>query len=236
MYCEKCGSKMENGDLYCPNCGYRSSDNQTDNLYGSYNYSYNSYSGNVYGKNTSVKKIVLPAGIALGFIALVSLIIILIAGNSGYKKTVDNYFKAHENNNAGMLASSVIAQYWLDYSENGWGQDPLESAQEIIDRDLRDWGCGDDVKITYKISGERRANEEELRDLENNIYSWYAYYVRDRDEFSITDAYVLDIDFTVIGENGAEDFYYPDGFLVIKEDGKWRVPMGSLNNSFFSNQ
>ena len=229
MYCEKCGAKLDDNDLYCLNCGNKVNyDQGVNNLYRNYN--------NVNGNNISAKKYILPVSLTLVFLITASIIIFLIFANGGYKKTVDNYFKAHENNNAGLLASSVIAPYWLEYSESGWGEDALESTQGIIDDNIRDWGCGENIRITYEIKGERRANKEELQDLESNIYSWYAYYVYEREEFSVTDAYVLDIDFTVIGENGTEDFYYPDGFLIIKENGKWCVPVGSLNNSFYSNQ
>lgn len=227
MFCEKCGTKLEATDMYCPKCGNKVSVPKTDMAY--------MYTGgNALSRVIGNKKILIPAAVAV--LAVVIILIVFVFGGGGYKKTVDNFYKAHEKNAPSLMASSVLAQYWLDYCDKGWGEDPLESAQGVIDRDLRDWGCGDNVKIMYEIKGERRATKDDLQALESNIYSWYAYYVYDRDEFSISDAYVLDISFTVVGDNGADNFYYPDGLLVIKENGKWRVTMGSINCSFYDNQ
>lgn len=154
----------------------------------------------------------------------------------GYKKTLDNYYKSYATNDADLMYSSVIAQYWIDYTNEGWGNSAFESIQDDIEDELNDWDCGDNVKITYQVQNERRATKEQLENLEDNIYDWYAYYVYDRDEFSITDAYVLDIDFMVKGDEGTENFHYPDGLLVIKEKGKWRITRGAINCSFYDNQ
>lgn len=157
----------------------------------------------------------------------------LIFGGSGYERTVKNYFKAHEKNSAELMYNSVVARYWIDYMNKGWSNSAFGSIEEDIEENLEGWGCGDEVKINYEIVGKRRATEEELRDLKSNIYDWYAIYVRDRDEFSITDAYVLDIDFVVKGEERTRNLHFPNGLLVIKEDGKWRTTKGRIHNSFY---
>lgn len=226
MFCEKCGTKLEAGDVYCPKCGNKVSDSKT-------HMTYMHTGGNALSRVIGNKKILISAAVLA---VVIIILIVFVFGGGGYKKTIDNFYKAHEKNDPSLMVSSVLAQYWLDYCDEGWGQEPLESAQSVIDGDLRDWGCGDNVKIKYEIKGERRASKDDLQALESNIYSWYAYYVYDRDEFSISDAYVLDISFTVVGENGTDNFYYPDGLLVIKENGKWRVTMGSINCSFYDNQ
>jgi len=175
-----------------------------------------------------IKKI----GIALAAIVVLVLIASVVFGG-GYKHTVKNYFRAHEKNDADLMYNSVVAQYWIDYMNEGWGNSAIESVEEGIEENLDEWGCGDNVKITYKIVGKKRATEAELRDLKNNIYDWYAIYVRDRDEFSITDAYVLNIDFVVKGEERTRKLHFPNGLLVIKEDGKWRTTKGRIHNSFY---
>ena len=176
-----------------------------------------------------IKKIGVPLAAAVAFL----LIAALVFGGGGYERTVKNYFKAYETRDAELMYNSVVARYWVDYTNEGWGNSALDSIEKSIEDDIDAWGCGETVKINYKIVGERRATAEELRDLKSNIYDWYAIYVRDRDEFSITDAYVLDIDFTVKGERGTRDRSFTNGLLVIKEDGKWRTTRGRIHNSFY---
>ena len=220
MYCGKCGTQIDDTALFCTNCGERTVITETSTQTQS---------------KAGTKKFVLPLGIVAGVVLIVVLIVSLIGGG-GYKKTLDNYYKAHENNDTDLMYNSVVAQYWIDYTNEGWGNSAYESIQDSIEDRIDEWDCGDDIKITYEIQNERRATKEQLEDLEDNIYDWYAYYVYDRDEFSITDAYVLDIDFTVKGDEGTESFHYPDGLLIIKENGKWRIPRGSISCSFYDNQ
>lgn len=173
---------------------------------------------------------------------LVITLLVNIIGNSGYKRTLNNYYKAHEyseyykkhdNPGADLLYNSVFAQYWIDINDSELGG-AYDSAAEHIRVNLREWGCGfNSIKITYKINGEKRATKKQLEELEENIYNTYAHYVYDRDSFRITDAYVLDIDFTVKGDKDRKKFYYPNGLLIIKENGKWRIPRGRIDCSFY---
>ena len=180
----------------------------------------------------NAKKIML----SIASLVLIGVLIALSFGGGGYKKTLDNYYKAHEKNDADLMYSSVVAQYWIDYTNKAWGNSAFESIQDSIEDNIDDWDCGSNIKITYEITNKRRATKEQLEDIEDNIYDWYAYYVYERDKFSITDAYVLDINFTVKGDEGKANFHYPNGVLIIKENGKWRIPRGHISNSFYDNQ
>ena len=198
MYCGKCGTQIDDNAMFCSNCGERTVITNTSTQK---------------QPKVGAKKFALPLGIVAGVVLIIVLIVSLIGG-SGYKRTLDNYYKAHENNDADLMYNSVVAQYWIDYTNEGWGNSAYESIQDSIEDRIDEWDCGDEIKITYEVQNERRATKEQLEDLEDNIYDWYAYYVYDRDEFSITDAYVLDIDFTVKGDEGTESFHYPDGLLI----------------------
>lgn len=222
MFCGKCGTKLNNNDVFCPECGSQILENTS------------AFTQNNNKKNTT-KRISIPVLIGVALVVLIILNVSL-TGGGGYKKTLDNYYKAHENNDADLMYSSVIAQYWIDYTNEGWGNSAYESIKDSIEGNIKEWNCGDDIKITYKIKNEKRATKEQLKDLEDNIYDWYAYYVYERDDFYISDAYVLDIDFTVVGDKGTESFHYPDGLLVIKKNGKWRITRGSIGSSFYDNQ
>lgn len=156
---------------------------------------------------------------------------------SNYEKVVSDYFKALENKDADLMYSSVTAKYWIDSFNKGFGDSAYETIQEDIDDFVDSCGCGDNIKIKYEIKGETKASTEELQELEDVIYDWYACYAfESRSDFSITEAYLLDIEFTVIGEQDTVASYnYPGGFLVIKENGEWRVPRGHISCSFYSN-
>jgi len=219
MYCGKCGAQIDDNALFCSNCGERTiiTDTSTPKQ-----------------PKVGAKKFVLPLGIVAGVVLIVVLIVSLIGGG-GYKKTLDNYYKAHENNDADLMYNSVVAQYWIDYTNEGWGNSAYESIQDSIEDRIDEWDCGNIIKITYEIQNERRATKEQLKDLEEDLWDTYAHYVYKRADFSITDAYILDIDFTVKGDEDVESFSYPDGLLIIKENGKWRIPRGAISCSFYEN-
>lgn len=220
MYCGKCGTQVENTALFCPNCGERL---EIEDV--------------IVPMQSVVrrKKHGLMFGIAVSSFLAVILAILLLSGR-GYKGTIDDYFEAHENKDADLMYNSVVAQYWIDSMNEDWGNSAYEMIETSIEDKIRDWDCGDNIEITYEILEEKRASKKELEDLEENIYDWHAYYVYDREDFSISDAYVLEIEFTVEGDEGTGTFYFTDGFLIIKENGEWRVPRGAINCSFYNNQ
>ncbi|MDD5924081.1 MAG: hypothetical protein PUC88_04755 [Clostridia bacterium] len=216
MYCGKCGTLVESDIMYCPNCGNKIIDiNQSTQ------------------KQQSIKKKRLPRllGIVVGAVVFVVLICFFING-SGYRKTLNNYCKAYENNDVDLMHSSVVAQYWTKYMGSGSHRD----VEDIMKNNVRKWGCGEITKISYTINSEKRATKEELEALEDNIYVWLAHCVYDEDEFNISDAYVLDVDLIIYGTEGMNSIYFPNGLLLIKENGEWRIPFGPIKCSFYSNQ
>lgn len=225
MYCKKCGRELER-ETFCPICGDVAMQDKTqaqnDNLVKS-------------AMNFGTSKNVPIVSIGVGILAVVILVICLFScsgSNSvtGYRKTIDNYFKAHETNDANLMYSSVTAKYWLSFYAYAWGEDaPYEALEDSIDDTIDDWGCGDVVDITYNVAYERKANTDELWELENYIYDEYASWVMDREDFSITDAYVVEVDYTVVGSYDTDSFSRK--FLLIKENGDWGITRGMINSS-----
>lgn len=219
MYCENCGVQLVDNELYCPNCGKRTTiaDTHAKNAV-----------------NVKNNKVIISTVIVTALVLVVTLLVNII-GNSGYKKTLNNYYKAHEypeyykshdNPGADLLYNSVFSQYWIDQADSHLGG-AYDRSAEHIRVNLREWECGfNNIKITYKINSEKRATKKQLEELEEEIY-------RDSEDFQITDAYVLDIDFTVKGDKDKKTFYYPHGLLIIKENGEWRIPRGRINCSFY---
>ena len=227
MYCGNCGAQLVDNMLYCPNCGKRliNAETRAKNA-----------------MNFKNKKVIVSLVIVTALVLVVT-ILVNIMGNSGYKKTLNNYYKAHEysgyykkqdNPGADLLYNSVFAQYWIDIVNSEMGG-AYDSAAEHIRVNLRKWECGfNNIKITYEINEEKRATKKQIEELEEDIYQAYAYLAYDRDHFQITDAYVLYIDFTVKGNKDKKTFYYPHGLLIIEENGKWRIPRGRINCSFYN--
>ena len=224
MFCGNCGAKMEDNAKFCPSCGAKNVTYQEESVQPSGEPGTRGQSPAAGNRNKLV-------GIGAVLAAVLVLIILLFGGN-GYEKTVKKYFKAFEKNDPQILYD-ITAQYWIKYADKGFYDGcAMDTIEDTVEDTLDDWDCGDKVRISYDIVSKRKATREELEDLEDIIYEWYAYYVYDRDEFSISAAYVLDIDFTVKGNEDTADFTISDGLLVIKENGKWKVTRGYLSSDF----
>ncbi len=220
MYYDERDSQNEENLSFCPHCGGKI-EGRSDPL-------------KEKNEKKTKKKWVLFVCVPSGIILLIALVTFLF-NNTGYRRTLNNYFKAYENSDVDLLYSSVYAQYWIDYAESGWEIDVHETLEDDIEDFYEDWDCGDDIEISYDIFTKRRASSEELEELEKTIYNRYAYFVCDRDEFSISDAYVVDVDVLIEGEKDRKMFYYDDGLLLIKENGKWKIARGDIDCSFYDN-
>ncbi len=224
-YCGKCGTEINTAVAFCPNCGEK-----IDNNIPNANVGYTA----VKPKTFSIKSLI-PI---IGIIAVITIIIVLITslGGKGYKKVLDNHFKAYTTNDPDLMYESVKAQYWIDYVEEASGDSyAFEYIVEEIEDNLEEWDCGENINIKYEILHETRATKEDLEEIEEDIYDTYAYFVYDRDEFSITDAYLIDVNFTVTGDSGSEELHYPKGLLIIKENGKWKMATGVITTRLYDN-
>ncbi len=222
MYCGKCGAEVSNNVAFCPDCGEQISAQIAN--------------GQVKNKTKKSKtlKIFIPTLIVI--IAIVVAGVIIFTNKSGCEKVIDNYYKAIQTQDV-FLMKSTLAQYFIDYETADYDTDEylLSDLQDLIEEDIEDYDCGENIKITYTITSEKKATEDDLVALKDNIYDWYAYYVTSEEKFnnSINDACVLNVRFKVIGAEDADGF--TTKFLVVKENGKWKIALGSLDNSFYSN-
>lgn len=222
MFCRKCGNEILDGAVYCPNCGQTISA-QIPNVQ------------TAQPQNRSkILKILIPTVLLVSAIGVVS-VIFLLSGSS-YKRTLNNCYKAIETHDV-KLMRSVLAQYFIDYELADYDTDEYleEDIGCLIDDSISNYGCGDNIKITYSVIREKDADKSDLEALKTNIYSWYAYYVYDKDEFfrSVTAAKAVTLRLRV---NGSEDSnVLTSQVLLIREEGKWKIAAGAIDNSFFSN-
>ena len=214
MYCRKCGQPMADQGAFCANCGEPRMD-----------------PGDRPARKMDWKKLAVWSGVVVTVMVIVGVLL----WNSSHRKVADDYFKAYEKCDVDLMYD-ISAEYWIDFNNSGFYDGYAKaSIRESLEDAMEDWveDYGGNIKIEYHILDERRATSEELKQLEKVIYNNYAYYVRDRDEFVISDAYVLDIAFTVKGDKGSGEYELTDGLLLIKEDGSWKVGKGWISCSFY---
>lgn len=221
MNCKKCGTEVAYGAAYCPNCGEQIQ--PQDSI------------GQAAVKDSKPKTRVILISVAALVAIIVIVSVVVATGKGSYKKTLDNCYKAIETQDI-KLMKSVLAQYFLDYQLAGRDEEDVEGdIAELIDDSRSDYGCGNNMKITYSIIREKDADDSELEDLKDDIYDGYAYYTYDKDEFyrSITDAKVITVRVRVVGEEDSN--ILTSQVLLIREKGKWKIAAGAIDTPFFRN-
>ena len=233
--------KVEDGSKFCAYCGEQFSLNiKEKEKENDFCESYEEKSKNeVTASDTSTqqahalkkklsKKIVFPI---IGLVAVV-LVAFIISGNS-YKSVVKNFFSAIENNDAKQLLDT-ISESWKEYGRDMCTEEELEEyAKDFIESFYDEADCGRKIKIKYEITNIYRPTKEEIKELEDFIYEGFAFEVYDRDDFKVTDAKVLEFAIHVEGENRVDTLYYPDGMLVFKENGKWKIILSGIRTSWY---
>lgn len=221
MFCPNCGAEVPNGSGFCPNCGT-----------GIQPVSVNT----VPVAKKSNKKIIGIAVVACVVTFVIAFVAVFSGG--GYKKAIRKYFRAIETQNPNTMYA-LAPDYWKDYmqADSTYSESELiEIMEEHIEDVIDEYGCGNKIKISYRIQRTYSPTKSEIKDLEDNMFDWYAYYVYDRSDFKIKDAKLVYLEVTVKGNGKTEKFTYPRGFLVFKEKGNWKVIFGSVSTGWYSNQ
>lgn len=214
MYCKKCGFQINEGDCACGNCGAVTT---------------------LSTKKILRKRAIIVLVTAIILITTAVILVFSLSSNNSYKDVLELYFKAYEKNDPSILYEDVVVQHWVKYMEEEWGEGEAYEALEESIEDMRyDSAYGELESISYKITSVEEATEEEVEEIESEIYYDKAKYVYEEDEFSVTDACIVYVEFTIKGTEGEADRYYPDGLLFIKENGKWRLFRGGIDTSFYS--
>ena len=144
---------------------------------------------------------------------------------------VYQYFRACETKDAQMLYS-LYPEYYLEYYNHQYGGVAYKQIESELANMMETWhrfGKVDDIE--YTISSAKRATNQEVEEVEAYLYEKYADEVMARSEFDITDAYLLNILYTVFCEEDSQG--YDIEILLIKENGKWRIMGGYVDTSFY---
>ncbi len=170
----------------------------------------------------------IPAGIAVGIIALIILMSALFGGGAE-EKAVKNYLDIQYKGKINKIESLAPKAYWewLEDEQDVTVEDIIDEYEEEESYEMMmeflEEEYGDNVKISYKITGKEKLSKKKLEKIADGIKDNY-----DIPSKKVTAAYEIEVEMKVKGsEDEDED---ENEIIVAKVDGKW-YPV-SANGSF----
>lgn len=169
-------------------------------------------------KLNNVKKaeIMKYAKFAIPVVAVILVLIIIfgaIVPNAGYKGTINKFLNAVEDQNAEKFLE-LYNSYRFDSVNNAdeWVEDELDEWLEE-----REYTYGENIKLSFKIEDCDKLTEDRLDDIQDSYDN-----SQDCDQMEITKGYDITGTLTVKGKDMDREIENID-FILIKEDGKWKV-------------
>ncbi|MBE6837749.1 MAG: zinc ribbon domain-containing protein [Ruminococcus sp.] len=225
-FCTKCGATLEDNAAFCTTCGAKfetapaaeaNADNTT--LLEKFKANANAEGIKKLQANPNFTKYV-----GIGVVVIAAIIIICIIASvlgNGWKKPLNNYFKAIEEKD-GEILMSVYHEYDLKYEKkevyDKSEKDMKKAYKERVKNyyDFLDEGLeyGGDLKLSVKIDDADELDEDDLKDWEKELEkSW------DKKRLEVTKGYEVDGVIKVKGDDdkGEEEFEA----YVVKVDGDW---------------
>ena len=166
---------------------------------------------------TNPKMWIAPGAIAVGIIALLVVVIILLSG-SKYTSALDTYIDVMFYGKANKLEQLAPKEYW-DYleEENDMSLDDLKDQYEENWDDMLDMmedQYGKNIKVTYKITDEDKISNRKMEKIAEALEDTY-----DIDANSVKEGYKVDAEMTIKGSDDDEE---DEGtFNIIKIGGRW---------------
>lgn len=158
-----------------------------------------------------------PGAIAVGIIALIVVVIVLLAG-SKYTTALDNYIEVNFKGNTSKIELLAPKEYWDYYEEENDKslEDLKEQFEEYWDDmiDSLEDEYGKNIKVTYEITDEDKISERKMKKIAEALEDQY-----DIDAKSVTEGYKVDAELKI---SGSEDDDEDEGtFNIIKIGGRW---------------
>lgn len=224
-FCTGCGSGIEEGEAYCSECGtpvkqkqdLKPVVNKIDQP-----------------ETSSVVPVEKKTSSALIGIAVVAVIICVIIGifisavnnNGGSKKDktttkayeapIKTYFKALEKCDWSKY-SSVFTDGLKNTIERNFSymssDDIKDNMQNVLEANNGQFGKN--FKISYEISITEKIEKDAIKNLES------AYLIHNNEEITISEAYKINVNFSVKGDKGNDS--YEQIFTVAKINSKWYI-------------
>lgn len=253
-FCTSCGASLDDNATFCTNCGTAQGNaqpqggaqaaagaavNTVKNTFNDIkdkvdvNAIKDSLSAeNIKNLKTNPNKNTL---IALGGILVVVIIVIAILASilgGGYKKPVDNLFKAMADGDGKALQKSMPSVLLKsdDYEENILEYSDYDDIDEYFDdmakkiQDSLEDEFGKKLKISYKVTDKDELSDKKLKDIKSTLKDQGAKNVK------VTKGYELDLEVKI---KGKEDDDEDDMTLtVVKVNGDWCIAGTSIYNLF----
>ncbi len=214
-FCGNCGSKLNDGDRVCGNCGMPVAEIPTDNPV---------LNAGPSAAPTPVKpkigsRLIILAAAAAAVIIVAVAGFVLILGNGGYKGTVKKMVKALQNEDMEALeelASSI--------GEDVYGRNYLDYYEEMVDGVLDNYedAVGSIKNISYSIEDASEVSERRVENIKENLEDYY-----DADVDEIEEIVMVDLVLTVKGSKRSR-VCQSENLYLIKEDGEWKIHYGYL--------
>lgn len=247
-YCSSCGQSLEESAAFCPACGKpvvaeapvepaapveaeapvqaeapAAKENPVNKIFEKVQEF--AQKATVFSKDyitkakTNPKMWIAPGAIAVGIIALLVVVIILLSG-SKYTTALDAHIDVRFYGNASKLEQLAPKEYW-DYLEekNDMSLDDLKDQFEENWDDMLDFmedQYGNNVKVTYKITDEDKISDRKMKKIAEALEDTY-----DIDTKSVKEGYKVDVEMLI---KGSEDDKEEEGTLnIIKISNRWYI-------------
>ena len=166
---------------------------------------------------TNPKMWIAPGAIAVGIIALLVVVIILLSG-SKYTSALDNYFDVNCYGKADKIEFLAPKEYWDYYEEkNDMSLEDLKEQFEENWDDIQDAmedEFGKNIKVTYKVVDEDKLSNRKMEKIAEALEDTY-----DIDADSVKEGYKIDVEMTIKGSE--DDDEEETTFNVIKIGNRW---------------
>lgn len=224
-FCHKCGSKLNDMDVFCEICGVKQA---TSTIRPAVEES------DIAQPAEKAKK--MPKGLIIGIgagVAAIVLIVILaiVFFGTPYKSAVEDYFDFNLNGAFEKLEGLAPEEYW-EYLEDMNGtsvEDAIEYYEEyeVYDAMIESLEpeYGKNIKFSYKIVHEDELSERKLDTIKDGLKDKYGIAKR-----TVKKAYELEVDVTI---KGSEDTDTEELEIIVVNIGNdWYVVSSSGTFSF----
>lgn len=199
MYCNKCGTPVDEGVRFCPRCG---------------NELINAQLPVVYGAENKKNRIIGIAAVVVSAL-IIAVIALAVFGGRGYKKTIKEYMKCTIETQNGKTYVSLFPKEILGISHGD--KESVYNAAEKMLKNIKDdmtdtLGGVKDYK--YKITDSERADRDDLREMKEELSNKYSLKISDMRE--------VEAECRIDGENGRALKLEYD-FTLIKSGGEWYI-------------
>jgi hypothetical protein len=239
-FCNQCGAAMEDDALFCMNCGAaaRVTPAEPAPVAAPEAAPAAKKPGLLDKLKANPKKTALFGGIAVALIAVIVVLCIVLASNtnagktdeSAYEAAVKNYIKVMTGEGNEKAIKNLAPKEFWEVIETDKDV-TIDDIMDIYDDFKEDWEdnleymeehLGSNVKLTYKITDADKMDEDDLKELKNELNQFF-----DIKKKTVTAAYELEITLILKGDDDKQES--EDEVIVVQIDGAWYL----WNNNTF---